>query len=135
MYKIIKWQAVIREEKNGPMSPNPIPVIYLEYDQNLMDYINQNGGVIDIKVIGSNSIYDNHLMVSTLNYMDDKIIVLNLNSYFYEYPKQNGTIYIPLQSSTKQIFTIPSPVRSNITILVGFTIIAIVIYSILRTKL
>ena len=106
VFGIKRWDSVIPSIKNGPMTPNPLPMIYIKSTQKLIDYAKQKDYIIQVMIKDTNSIYDHKIMNATFN--TEKYIktygplspnvedyqTLMLHSYFYEYPFYCGNLVV-----------------------------------------
>jgi len=131
VFAIERWDSIIPDISGGPMSPNPMPVVYIKPTQDFIDYAEKNNYIIQVTVKNTNSIYDGNVMNATVDsskyvpnfkpvfYGENGWYTLMLHSYFYEYPPKNGELYVfglnkPVSNALSNIMTnIPPLVKNN----------------------
>lgn len=102
-YKIYRWDSILPDK-----SQNSLPMIYIRADMDLLKFAQKNGYTFDVKISGTDTVYDGIEMKGTFDslvlgpncllpaFQDREFHTICLESYFFEYPRPSkmGTVEI-----------------------------------------
>lgn len=109
-YQIESWHSVISKE-----NIIPYPIIYINHDQKLIDYIEQNNQKIPLIIQDTNSSYDNKIILGIVNHSgyfpnyrpnffnENQYLVITLLTEWIGYPLKDGIVIINSEKETDKL--------------------------------